>query len=73
MEHLWAILIMQREGVELMDIGTTTKQKTDMEDCLPGVITNINIETKKFNNNLTKKNPFNKELGISMKRKQTLI
>jgi hypothetical protein len=31
-----------------MDIGTATKQKTDMEDCLPGVITNINIESKKL-------------------------
>lgn len=48
MEHLWAILIMLREGVKLMDIGTTTKQKTDMEACLPGVITNINIESKKL-------------------------
>jgi hypothetical protein len=73
MEHLWAILIMQREGVELMDIGTTTKQKTDMEDCLPGVITNISIESKNLIIILLKKNPFNKELGISMKRKQTLI
>jgi hypothetical protein len=63
---------MQREGVKLMDIGTTTKQKTDMEDCLPGVITNINIESKKLIIILLK-NPFNKELGISMKRKQTLI
>jgi hypothetical protein len=48
MEHLWVILIMQREGVKLTDIGTTTKQKTDMEACLPGVITNINIESKKL-------------------------
>ncbi len=63
---------MRREGVKLMDIGTTTKQKTDMEECLPGVITNINIESKKFIIILLKKNPFNK-LGISMKRKQTLI
>ncbi len=43
-----------------MDIGTTTKQKTDMEDCLPDVITNTKIESKKLIIILLKKNPFNK-------------
>ncbi len=62
MEHLWAILIMQREGVKLMDIGTTTKQKTDIEDCLPGVITNINIESKKLIIILLKKTHLTKSL-----------
>ncbi len=62
MEHLWAILVMQREGVKLMDIGTTTKQKTDMEDCLPGVITNINIESKKLIIILLKKTHLTKSL-----------